>query len=109
MNTVVINIDEAGRDLTGVILRLRERGGRVVLTDQGGPLAEITPVAQSDTAADDAMPANSATESAVEPQASDESRYVLSEVTGLWVVPAKPGQRMVTSEEIYEQLRGCGP
>jgi hypothetical protein len=46
MNTIVIDINDAARDLEGFIRHLCECGGRIVLTDAGIRLAEITPVAQ---------------------------------------------------------------
>ena len=72
-------------------------------------MAEIMPVAQINSAGDGALASTSATGTDEQSHESDPSRYILSEVTGLWVVAAKPGQRMVTSEEIYEELRGSGP
>ena len=106
MMTIDIALDEAAQDLAGVIRRLREIGGRVVLKDDGGPVAEITLVVRSNPIGANATQSVNSVESEMQPQ---ESRYVRSEFTGLWVVAGRPGQRMVTSEEIYEELRGSGP
>ena len=108
MYTIDITLDEAARDLAGVIRRLRECGGRVVLTGADGPLAEITPVTRSNTASVDEL--RSATEADLDQDMREWGpRVVISEISGLPVVARRPGQRMVTSEEIYEELRGSGP
>ena len=110
MNTIVIDIHEAARDLAGFIQHLREFGGRIVLTGEGGPLAEITPVAQPNSIVTAAMQQQpSAAELDDEDMREWGPRVVISEISGFPVVAGRPGQRMVTSEEIYEELRGSGP
>ena len=108
MKTIDITLDQAARDLAGVIRRLREIGGCVVLMDDGGPVAEITLVAQSKAASADETQSIRAAKSDEESDEWTGPREVRSD-TGLWVVARKPGQRIVTSEEIYEELRGSGP
>lgn len=109
MNTIVINIHEAAQDLAGIIQRLRECGGRVVLTGEGGPLAEITLVGQSNSIRTDARQQPPSAAELDEDIREWGPRVVLSEISGLPIVAGRPGQRMVTSEEIYEELRGSGP
>ena len=109
MNTINITLDEAALDLAGVVRRLREEGGLVILTDRGQPLAEIMPLTRSNLVRTEEMQQASATESDEQPDAEIGPRTVYSKRTGLPVVVARPGQRMVTSEEIYEELRGSGP
>jgi hypothetical protein len=110
MNTIVIDIHDAARDLAGFIQHLREFGGRIVLTGEGGRLAEITPIAQPNSIATTAMQQPpSAAELDDEEMQEWGPRVVLSEISGLPIVAGRPGQRMVTSEEIYEELRGSGP
>ena len=110
MNTIVVDIHEAARDLAGFIQHLREFGGRIVLTGEGGRLAEITPIAQPNPIATAAMQQQpSAAELDDEDMQEWGPRVVISEISGFPVVAGRPGQRMVTSEEIYEELRGSGP
>jgi hypothetical protein len=110
MNTIVISIEEAAQDLAAVIRRLRECGNCAVLVDTAGPLAEITPVLQSDAAGtDDGTPSSGTALSDEKPPERTEPRVGYSKLTGLPVITARPGERMVTSEEIYEELRGSFP
>jgi antitoxin (DNA-binding transcriptional repressor) of toxin-antitoxin stability system len=109
MNTIGITLDEAALDLAGVVRRLREDGGLVILTDGGRPLAEIIPLTRSNISRVEDLQLQSATESDDQPDEEVGPRAVYSKRTGLPVVVARPGQRMVTSEEIYEELRGSGP
>jgi antitoxin (DNA-binding transcriptional repressor) of toxin-antitoxin stability system len=108
VSTIDITLDKAALDLVGVVRRLCEDGGLVILTDGGLPLAEIVPLMQSNFSRTEEMQSR-ATESDVQPGEEIGPRAVYSKRTGLPVVVAKPGQRMVTSEEIYEELRGSGP
>jgi antitoxin (DNA-binding transcriptional repressor) of toxin-antitoxin stability system len=109
MSTIDISLDEAALDLPGIVRRLREDGGLVILTDGGLPLAEIIPLTRSNVLRTEQMQSLSATESDEQPDEDIGPRTVYSKRTGLPVVVARPGQRMVTSEEIYEELRGSGP
>ena len=109
MNTIDITLDNAALDLAGVVRRLREDGGLVILTDGGLPLAEIIPLTRSTVARTEESQLLTATESEEQPDEDIGPRAVYSKRTGLPVVVARPGQRMVTSEEIYEELRGSGP
>lgn len=47
MSTVTLTIEEAARDLSGVIHRAFRQGDRTVLTEAGKPVAEIVPVRQA--------------------------------------------------------------
>jgi antitoxin (DNA-binding transcriptional repressor) of toxin-antitoxin stability system len=109
VSTIDITLDKAALDLVGVVRRLCEHGGLVILTDGGLPLAEIVPLMQSNLARSEEMQSPGATGSDGQPDEEIGPRAVYSKRTGLPVVVAKPGQRMVTSEEIYEELRGSGP
>jgi antitoxin (DNA-binding transcriptional repressor) of toxin-antitoxin stability system len=109
MSTIDITLDEAALDLAGVVRRLREDGDLAILTDSGLPLAEIIPLTRSSVARTDELQLLNATESDELPDEQIGPRAVYSKRTGLPVVVARPGQRMVTSEEIYEELRGSGP
>ena|SRR5882757_9717315 len=109
MNTIGITLDEAALDLAGVVRRLREDGGLVILTDGGLPLAEIIPLTRSNIGRAEKLQLRKVTESDDQPDEDVGPRAVYSKRTGLPVVVARPGQRMVTSEEIYEELRGSGP
>jgi hypothetical protein len=74
-----------------------------------GPTPEIVPLMQSNLARSEEMQSPRATGSDGQPDEEIGPRAVYSKRTGLPVVVAKPGQRMVTSEDIYEELRGSGP
>jgi hypothetical protein len=109
MNTIVLSLDEAALDLPGVIHRLNKFGGRAMLVGATGPMAEITPIVQPDsTETDRRPPAGSRVSDQKRPERTG-PRVVYSKLTGLPVVTARPGERMVTSEEIYEELRGSFP
>jgi hypothetical protein len=101
MSTINISVDVAALDLAGVVRRLREDGGL--------PLAEIIPLTSANVARAEEPQLQSATESGDQPDEEVGPRAVYSKRTGLPVVVARPGQRMVTSEEVYEELRGSGP
>jgi hypothetical protein len=100
MNTIVITLERASEDL-GILLRRLQRGGySAVLVYGGEKLAEITPF-PLDTAADPGI----VPEGAETPGERTGPREVISELTGLPVVTARPGARKVTSEEIYAILK----
>jgi antitoxin (DNA-binding transcriptional repressor) of toxin-antitoxin stability system len=85
MSTIDITLDKTALDLAGVVRRLCEDGGLVILTDGGLPLAEIVPLIQSNFARTGAMQSRHATES----DGPDEEigpRAVYSKRTGLPVV-----------------------
>jgi hypothetical protein len=107
MNTIVINIDAAALDLATVTRRLRESGDCALLMDANVVVAEIRPIPLATVAADLGPLAELPWEDAA--PGGTESRVVRSKLTGLSVVPRRPGERMVTSEEIYEMLRGSFP
>ena len=108
MNTMVISLEEAAKDLAAVIHRLEDCGGRVVLMGPGGPLAEISSVAQGGSRHLE-TPLAAANEADGEHRERTRPRVVYSKLTGLPVVTARPGQRKITSEEIYEELRNSFP
>ena len=49
MNTIIVSVSEAARDLSGIVRRVVRGGGRAILTDAGKPLVEVTPVTPDDT------------------------------------------------------------
>jgi len=97
-------MDEAAQDLATLIRRMRERREYVVVKDGEGPLAYLTLAFRPDPKEVGAQAHAEGT-----PQESPLPRVSYSKRTGLPVVNAMPGQRMVTSEEIYEELRGTFP
>jgi hypothetical protein len=107
MNTIVIDIDNLVQGFTDTIHRLRGQWERAVLTSSGVVLAEINlfpePVDLSEFKFPGATPPHRAPE---EPRSA---RIAYSKLTGLPVVLGRPGQSMVTSEEIYELLRSSFP
>jgi hypothetical protein len=104
MNTIVLTLEEAAQDLATLIRRMRERREYVVVKDGEGPLAYLTLAFRPD-------PKEVAAEGCAEgtPVERTGPRVIYSPRTGLPVVTARPGARMVTAEEIYEELRGSGP
>jgi hypothetical protein len=90
MNTIVLTIEEAAQDLATLIRRMHQRRESVVVKDGEGPLAYLTCAEGT-------------------PEEYSGPRVSYSKRTGLPVVNPRPGQRMVTSEEIYEELRGTFP
>ena len=104
MNTIVLTMDEAAQDLATLIRRMRERREYVVIKDGEGPLAYLTLAFRPDPKEVGAQECAEGT-----PQESPVPRVSYSKRTGLPVVNGRPGQRMVTSEEIYEELRGTFP
>jgi hypothetical protein len=104
MNTIVLTMEEATQDLATLIRRMRERREYVIVKDGEGPLAYLTLAFRPDPKEVSAQ--DCASSPAQEPS---DPRVSYSKRTGLPVVNARPGQRMVTSEEIYEELRGTFP
>jgi len=104
MNTIVLTMDEAAQDLATLIRRMRERREYVVIKDGEGPLAYLTLAFRPDPKEVGAQACAEGT-----PQERTGPRVSYSKRTGLPVVNGRPGQRMVTSEEIYEELRGTFP
>lgn len=97
MNTIVINVEDAGKDLEGVLYRLRSRGARALLMSHDVVVAELSPFPKpEENEESEAQPAT--------PEGWQ--RVVRSPITGRSVVAARPGERMITSEEIYELIRG---
>ncbi|MEA3182437.1 MAG: hypothetical protein QOI59_5960 [Gammaproteobacteria bacterium] len=81
MDTIVLTLDEAEQSLAGLIRQMRAHRGYVVVKDCEGPLAYLT--------------------LAVRPEDWKD--------TDSRAFNGRPGQRMVTSEEIYEELRNSLP
>jgi hypothetical protein len=104
MNTIVLTIEEAAQDLATLIRRMHQRRESVVVKDGEGPLAYLTLAFRPDPAE---MGAQTCAEGTPEEYSGPRVSY--SKRTGLPVVNPRPGQRMVTSEEIYEELRGTFP
>jgi hypothetical protein len=104
MNTIVLTIEEAAQDLAALIDRMRERRECIVVRDGEGPLAYLTLAFRPD-------PKEVGVQGCAEgtPLERTGPRVIYSPRTGLPVVTARPGARMVTAEEIYEELRGSGP
>jgi hypothetical protein len=102
--TTILKIEEVPQDLATLIHRMRERREAVVIKDGEGPLAYLTLAFRPD-------PKEVGVEGCEEgkPLERKGPRVVYNPRTGLPVVTARPGARMVTAEEIYEELRGSGP
>jgi hypothetical protein len=83
---------------------MRERREAVVIKDGEGPLAYLTLAFRPD-------PQEMGVEGCAgnKPLERTGPRVIYSPRTGLPVVTARPGARMITAEEIYEELRGSGP
>jgi hypothetical protein len=100
----ILKIEDVTQDLATLIRRMRERRESVVIKDDEGPVAYLTLACRPDPkemSAEDCACGTS--QEAFDPHVS------YSKGTGLPVVNPRPGQRMVTSEEIYEELRGTFP
>src|SRR6266436_687512 len=98
--TTILKIEEITQDLATLIQRMRERREAVVIKDDEGPVAYLTLAYRPDLKElSDEDCACSTPEEPFGPRVS------YSKGTGLPVVNPSPGQRMVTSEEIYEELR----
>ena len=99
MNTIVIKLEDASRDLGILVRRLQRSGEHAVLIYAGEKLAEIKPF-PLDTPVDlDVRPEENA------PRERTGPRVVISKRTGLPVVTGRPGARKITSEEIYAMLK----
>jgi hypothetical protein len=98
MNTILIDVEEAAKDLHAIASGLRSSRTRAFLMCGDRVLAELSPYPRPDE--DDYV------EPPPAPPPEGWQRVVESPVTGLPVVMAKPGERKITSEEIYEFLRG---
>lgn len=101
MDTIVISLEQASNDLGILLRRLQRSGSRAVLVYGREKLAEISPFPM-DTAVDPGMVAEDAEGP---PRERTGPRTVISKVTGLPVVTARPGARKITSEEIYAMLK----
>jgi hypothetical protein len=100
----ILKIEEVPQDLATLIHRMRERRESVVIKDGEGPLAYLTLAFRPDPKEVGLEGCASGT-----PQEPFGPRVSYSKRTGLPVVNGRPGQRMVTAEEIYEELRGTFP
>jgi hypothetical protein len=103
MNTIIVDIDEAAEDLHAVVYRLRAKGDRAMLIAGDKILAELVPFPNPESKHEAESKADSESSPGSSPQ---RSRYVRSPITGHWVVAARPGERKISSEEIYEMWRG---
>ncbi len=99
MNTVVIKLEDASRDLGVLLRRLQRSGERAVLIYAGEKLAQIEPFPLDTPAGLAERPEEDA------PRERTGPRVVISKRTGLPVVTSRPGARKVTSEEIYAMLK----
>ncbi len=105
MNTIVLTMEEAEQSLATLIRRMREHREAVVVRDSEGPLAYLTLALRlRDCEGGENAP------DTTDPSAEFQQPYVGPRVscdkdTGLPVVNGRPGQRFVTSEEIYEELQ----
>jgi len=97
MNTILIDVEEAAKDLHAIASGLRSSRTRAFLMYGDRVLAELSPFPRPDE--DDVEPPPV-------PAPEGWQRVVESPLTGLPVVMAKPGERKITSEEIYEIWRG---
>ena len=100
----ILKIEEVPQDLATLIRRMRERRESVVIKDGEGPLAYLTLAFRPDPKEVGLEGCASGT-----PQEPFGPRVSYSKGTGLPVVNPRPGQRMVTSEEIYQELRATFP
>lgn len=87
METVTVSLEEAARDLAGIVRTLCADGNRVVLMDGGQRLAEILPL-EEDRASARWVGA----------------RVVIDEATGHSYVQARPGVRKFTNEDVRRWL-----
>jgi hypothetical protein len=87
METVTVSLEEAARDLAGIVRTLCADRNRVVLVDGGQRVAEILPL-EEDYAAARWVGA----------------RIVIDETTGHSYVQARPGVRKVTNEDVRRWL-----
>ena len=98
MNTIVIKVEDAGKDLEAVLSRLRSKGARALLMCRDVVVAELCPYPKpEENEVSEAQPV-------VTPEGWQ--RVVRCPLTGRSYVAARPGERMITSEEVYELIRG---
>jgi hypothetical protein len=109
MNTILMTMEEAEQSLAALIRRMRECREYVVVKDDEGPLAYLTLAFRPD-------PNETYVEYREESKPEGESepeyngpRLCYSKYSNAPVVNGRPGHRMVTSEEIYEELRNSFP
>jgi hypothetical protein len=102
--TTILKIEDVPQDLATLIRRMRERREAVVIKDDEGPVAYLTLAYRPDLKELSAEDCACST-----PEEPFGPRVSCSKGTGLPVVNPRPGQRMVTSEEIYEELRRTFP
>jgi len=100
----ILKIEDVPEDLATLIRRMRELREYVVIKDDEGPLAYLTLAFRRD-------PKEGGAQGCAEdaPLEHTGPRVIRSPRTGFSVVAARPGARMITAEEIYEELRGSGP
>ena len=100
----ILKIEDISQDLATLIRRMRERREAIVIKDDEGPVAYLTLAYRPDPKEMSAEDSACGT-----PEEPFGPRVSYSKRTGLPVVNPRPGQRIVTSEEIYEELRGTFP
>src|SRR5690242_7263540 len=98
MGTVILKIEDLPQELAALLRRMRERGECIVVKDDTAPVAYLNLAFRPDIKRPDPE------EVGVHPRTGPEVVY--SERTGLPVVTGRLGARMVTSEEIREELGG---
>jgi len=105
MDTIVLTLDEAEQSLAELVRQMREHRNAVVIKDAEGPLAYLTLAWRVEDFKGDGGTSEPADRSAEFQQPYVGPRVSYNRDIGLPVVNGRPGQRMVTSEEIYEELR----
>ena len=104
MDTIVLTMEEAEQSLAKLIRQMRQHRNSVVIKDAEGPLAYLTLSLRlrdcegGENGSDPTDPSAEFQQPHVGPRVS------YNNDTGLPVVNGRPGQRFVTSEEIYEEL-----
>ena len=104
MNTMMLTMEAAEQSLAQLIRRMREHRESVVIRDAEGPLAYLTLALRREDCKDGTDPAEQTDPSAEFQQPGTGPRVSYCKGTGIPVVNGRPGQRFVTSEEIYEEL-----
>ena len=99
----ILKIEDVPQDLATLIRQMRESREYVVIKDDEGPLAYLTLAFRRDPSTGSQGYAEDA------PLEHAEPRFIRDPRTGHSAVAPRPGARMVTAEEIYEELRGSGP
>ena len=105
MDTIVLTMEEAEQTLAELVRGMRRNRNAVVVKDAEGPLAYLTLAWRVEDCKGDEGASELADPSTEFQQPHVGPRVSYNQNTGLPVVHARPGQRMVTSEEIYEELR----